>query len=380
MYQRNRNLFSFLAVLVTAGLITGVVGIFLALADQLGGGSQLVSSGIDSELSPAAAEPAFETLGSHSATVLSVSAAEDAPLIASGSYDNVAQLWDRNSKQTIPLPHDGRVNALTFSEENDLLVTGASSGELAVWFTPSGQLSDTVQTAAGQITSVAVAPRGKTVAVGSDQGSLTLWTITAGSNLQRLATLLPAGVPISAVAFHPIDDNLVLSGGQDGLVRVWDIDENAIAFTLDDGTQGNGAQGDLTPDSRAQANGPSKIVSIAMSNNGQYVASGSDDNIIRVWELESGKLIQTLNGHDSLVSDIDFSPDGTLLVSSSYDESLKVWEWARGLSLCTLEGHAGFVYSVAFTDSGNTLVSGGYDGTVRTWDLTATENQDCLPL
>ena len=218
------------------------------------------------------------------------------------------------------------------------------------------------------------------MAVGSDQGSLTLWTITAGSNLQRLATLLPAGVPISAVAFHPIDDNLVLSGGQDGLVRVWDIDENAIAFTLDDGTQGNGAQGDLTPDSRAQANGPSKIVSIAKSNNGQYVASGSDDKTIRVWELASGKLIQTLTGHDSLVSDIDFSPDGTLLVSSSYDESLKVWEWARGLSLCTLEGHAGFVYSVAFTDSGNTLVSGGYDGTVRTWDLTATENQDCLPL
>lgn len=364
MYQRNRNLFSFLAVLVTAGLITGIGGIFLLLADQLDGGPQLVSGGINRELLLSVSDPAFERLGTHTATVLSVSAADNTPLIASGSYDRTAQLWDRNSKQAIPLPHDGRVNDLTFSETNDLLVTGSSSGDLAVWFTPSGQLSDSVQTESGPIMSVAANAKGKMVAAGSSRGDLTLWTITAGSNLQRLATLSTAketaGASINAIAFHPIDDNIVVSGDQDGLIQVWDIAQNATILTL--------------------AGSPDKVTSIAMSNNGQYVASGSADRSIRVWELATGELLQTLKGHDLEVSDVAFSPDGLLLASSSYDDALKVWSWNRGVTLCTLTGHAGSVYSVTFTDSGNMLISGGDDGTVRTWDLTAPENERCLLL
>ncbi len=356
MYQRNRNLFSFLAVLITAGLITGIGGIFMVLADQLGGSSRLVASGIDSE--PLA--PASETLGTHAATVLSVSASDSAPLLASGSYDNTAQLWNRNSKQAIPLIHSDRVNALAFSEKNELLVTGSSSGDVAVWFTPSGQLSDSEAAESGPITGVAVDTKGKTVAASSAQGGLTLWTITAGSNLQRLSTLSVAGTPINTVAFHPVDENIVLSGDQNGLIQVWDIAREKTILTLDSGTD--------------------EVTSIALSNNGQYVASGSGDNKLRVWDLKTGELLQTLAGHDSVVSDVAFSPDEMLLASSSYDGFLKVWEWKSALPLCTLRGHAGFVYSVAFTDSGNTLVSGGYDGTVRTWDLTTSRNKDCLPL
>jgi len=360
MHQRNRNLFSFLAVLVTAGLITGIGSIFLVLIDQLDGGPQLVSGDVNGQLSPLVAEPTFNTLGTHAGTVLSVKAAKGAPLIASGGYDNTAQLWDRNSGQSIPLPHDSRVNALAFSESNDLLVTGSSSGDVAVWFTPSGQLSDRAAGESGPVVSIAVSAKGKTVAMGSSQGSLLLWTITAGSNLQRSATLLTAGASVNAVAFHPIDENIMVSGNQDGLIQVWDTAERQPILTLDGGL--------------------SEIASLVVSNNGQYVASGSNDNAIRVWDLETGTLRQTLTGHDSLVSAVAFSPDGTLLASSSYDESLKVWAWDRGLVLCTLKGHAGFVYSVDFTDSGNTLVSGGYDSTIKTWDLTANQNQSCLPL
>ena len=363
MYQRNRNLFSLLAVLITAGLITGIGGIFLVLADQLDGSPQLLSGGaggVESELLPSTAGPQFETLGSHTAAVLSVKAAEKAPLIVSGGYDNIAQLWERNSRQSIPLPHNSPVSALAVSEQNDLLITGSDSSNLAVWFMPSGQLSDTVQAEAGKIMSVAVDAKGKTVAVGSAQGELVLWEITAGSNLQRLVSLPSVDVPINTVAFHPTDENIVVSGNEEGLVQIWDIAQNAVTFMLDSGSEA--------------------VVSIAVSNNGQYVAGGSDDQKVRVWELETGTLLQTLVGHDSRVSDVDFSPDGRLIASSSYDETLKVWAWERGFPLCTLQGHTGVVYSAAFADSGNTLVSGGYDGTVRTWDLTAAENQACLPL
>lgn len=359
MYQRNRNWFSFLAVLVTAGLITGIGGIFFVLVDHLGNGPQLVSNGATSPSLPPP-ESAFDVMGTHDASVLSVSAAKSVPLVASGGYDNLAQLWDRNSRLAIPLPHDGRVQSLTFSEENDLLITGSDSGSLSAWFTPSGQLSDTVQTESGAITGVAVNARGKIVAASSAQGGLTLWTITAGRNLQRLATLQTAGAAINAIAFHPIDENIVVSGEQDGLIQVWDVTQSEPVLTLSEGV--------------------ADVVSVAVSNNGQYVASGSDDQRIRVWELATGKLLKTLSGHEFLVSAVAFSPDGMLLVSSSYDEYLKVWEWQRGSALCTLEGHSGFVHSVDFTDSGNTLVSGGYDGTIRTWDLLAPENQDCLPL
>ncbi len=373
MRRNNRNLFSFLAILAVAGAITGIGSAFLLLSGQLGSDSKVVLNA-DSKTTPAALSP-FKIMGTHTATVLNVIAASDIntdadisadantnpamSLIASGSYDSIAQLWDRASGKTISLRHTDRVNDLAFTPDGEHLVTGSNAGDIALWSVPTGTLETTVQAEAGRILSLAVDAGSQTVAVSTSEGALQVWSIADAGGLRFLWTIVEEGQSINAIAFHPTNDAVLVSGDQNGLIRVWDIERRQVIWTLDDSAD--------------------RIISLGISPDGRYIASGSYDQAIRIWDLASGERLHVLTGHNLAVSGVAFSPDSALLASSSYDESIKVWNWAKEKELCTLKGHAGFVYSVAFADGGSKLVSGGYDGTVRTWDLTESISRSCRP-
>jgi WD40 repeat protein len=75
--------------------------------------------------------------------------------------------------------------------------------------------------------------------------------------------------------------------------------------------------------------------------------------------------LQTLEGHTSRVSSINWSPDGSRLASSSNDDTVRIWDPATGQSVSTLEGHSGSVRSIAWSPDGSRLVSVSNDTTVR---------------
>ncbi|MEO1622478.1 MAG: WD40 repeat domain-containing protein [Cyanobacteria bacterium J06632_3] len=347
---------------MTAGVITGVGGVALFLANQVVGTPRLPSRAVEETALPT---DATATIGRHAATVLKVVAADQSPIIASGSYDNTAKLWNRFEPASVrSLPHSGRVNDLVFTPNGQHLVTGSGAGNLKFWNLGSNQLDKAIAAESGRITSVAVDGSSQLIASGSSNGTLKIWDVSAAPLSQgspvTSKTLANVGPKLNALTFHPTDSNLLISGDQDGVVRLWDLAQGEVILTLEDDAD--------------------RIVSIDISNNGQYVASGSYDQTIRIWDIETGDRIQKIDGHAFTVADVSFSPDSSLLASASYDESIKVWNWANAQELCTLSGHSGFVYTVMFADSGNTLVSGGYDGTVRAWDLTSATHQKCLNL
>jgi WD40 repeat protein len=120
------------------------------------------------------------------------------------------------------------------------------------------------------------------------------------------------------------------------------------------------------------------VFGVAFSPNGEVVASASDDKIIRLWDLKSGREIQTLNGHTNGVYKSVFSPDGKLLASCSVDQSVKIWEVATGRELRTLSGHTQPVKALAFSPDGKLLASASNDGTVKLWDAAAGKEQRTL--
>src|SRR5258708_16232663 len=80
---------------------------------------------------------------------------------------------------------------------------------------------------------------------------------------------------------------------------------------------------------------------MALSADGQLVASGSFDGMVKLWEAASGRLLATLQGHTSGVMGMALSGDGQLVASGSEDGTVRLWEAASGRLLATLQGHTG---------------------------------------
>src|SRR5262249_37921317 len=91
------------------------------------------------------------------------------------------------------------------------------------------------------------------------------------------------------------------------------------------------------------------------------------------WDVTTGKLLRTFEGHSLEVNSVDFSSDGRRALSGSDDNTLKLWDVATGRLLRTFEGHFGGVNSVAFSPDGRSALSGGADGFVQFWSLASAK-------
>jgi WD40 repeat protein/uncharacterized caspase-like protein len=112
-----------------------------------------------------------------------------------------------------------------------------------------------------------------------------------------------------------------------------------------------------------------EITSVALSADGHTLASGSDDQTIKLWEVATGRELRTLSGHLKSVTSLAFSTDGHTLASGSLDQRIKLWEVGTGRELRTLSGHSHWVNAVVFSADGKTLASGSGDNTIKLWEV-----------
>ncbi|KJU82397.1 repeat-containing protein [Candidatus Magnetobacterium bavaricum] len=110
------------------------------------------------------------------------------------------------------------------------------------------------------------------------------------------------------------------------------------------------------------------VRSVAISQDGTKIVSGSDDNTVKVWDMTNGSMINTLQGHSGYVPSVAISPDGTKIVSGSDDNTVNVWDMTNGNMINTLQGHSGYVRSVAISQDGTKIVSSSGDHSVKVWD------------
>ena len=113
----------------------------------------------------------------------------------------------------------------------------------------------------------------------------------------------------------------------------------------------------------------SYINRIAWSPDGRFLATPSDDQTIRIWEIETGACIRTLEGHNEAVNSVAWSPDGRTLASGSTDTTVRVWNpGAATAAYYTLGRHSERVFAVAWSPDGESVASGSFSGLVQVWD------------
>ncbi|WP_442937209.1 protein kinase domain-containing protein [Nostoc sp.] len=112
------------------------------------------------------------------------------------------------------------------------------------------------------------------------------------------------------------------------------------------------------------------VWSVAISSNGQMLASGSGDNTIKLWNVATGREIRTLSGHSDSVNSVAISSDGQMLASRSYDNTIKLWNVQTGREIRTLTDYSWFFGSfVAISSDGQMLASGSRDNTIKLWNV-----------
>ncbi|EUC59192.1 vegetative incompatibility protein HET-E-1 [Rhizoctonia solani AG-3 Rhs1AP] len=155
-----------------------------------------------------------------------------------------------------------------------------------------------------------------------------------------------------SVAISP-DGDRIASGNRDGSVQVYDINTGAIVA------------GPFQEHSRV-------VLSVAFSPDGRHIASGSQDETVIVWEAYTGRIVAgPLEDYVHTAWSVHFSPDGRRLVSGSDDGTIIVWDTYTGkIALGPLEAHTHWITSVAFSPNGQLIASGSEDQTIQLWNAS----------
>lgn len=213
--------------------------------------------------------------------------------------------------------------------------------------------------------------------------------------------ILPKDVYVLDIAFSPDGNHLAVAGDFGILLydtRIVDkpikIEENidivrSVAFSpdgkviasalLNDGTIRilDSNTGELIRTINARTHKEDKkllIIGVSCSPDGNTIISRHNEQVdktIRLWDIDTGKLLRTLSGHTRRISDMAFCPESKIIATGSFDESVRLWDADTGKLLHILSGPTYFGNSVAFSPDGRVIVSGSgsLGKTLRLWDV-----------
>ncbi|KAI4519739.1 WD40 repeat-like protein [Schizophyllum commune Loenen D] len=280
-------------------------------------------------------------------------------LIVSGARDGSVRIWDTATQQQLGSPllgHEDNVISVAISRNDASIASGSCDGTVCVWDIEGRQLISTWHGHAGCVYAVAFSPDDDTRIVtvtGERPDTVTtrIWDATSGKQVGDDLRSHSPGHCVYSVALSP-DGQHVASGSYDCTIRVWDVRE--AKKRTDTAVEHTSA-----------------ITSISCSSDGKYIVSGSQDKTVQLWDAQMGYPVgEPMMGHDAVVNCVSFSPDNTRVASASNDMTVRVWDVQARLPVSVeLCGHVSSVYCVAFSPDGTCLVSGSADRTLRIWDL-----------
>ena len=286
-------------------------------------------------------------IAAHPGLITALQFSPDGEQIASGSTDSTIRVWRRDGTLVQTLTgHSAMIRGVAFSPDGQTLASASADASINLWDAATGRLRQTLTGHGATVTDLQFSPDGHYLASGSTDKTLRLWRSTG----ELVTTFEGHRASVTSLRFRPQGQQLV-STSEDGELRFWQLSgEPILAYP---GIFAVGQSIDFSPD-------------------GQYLVSSGrlEDRTVKVWQLES-PLYSVLGNHVASVIAIAVSPDGQLIASAGSDATIKLWQ-PDGTQLQTLTGHRAPVIYLAFSPDGQQLASSSFDGTVRLWQPDGT--------
>ncbi|SCG64255.1 trypsin-like peptidase domain-containing protein [Micromonospora humi] len=304
--------------------------------------------------------------------------------------DGTVRLWDTATGRTTGdiAPGDADILSIAFSPDGSTLATGESTGRVSLRSVTDGQVRGTLDDQAsdsGRVQALAFSPDGRVLAAVGPFAKVKVWDVPGA---RRRATLTGHTAEITTLTISS-DGRTLASGARDGTVRLWDLaggrSRGVLPYDLDRGWVDTLA---FSPDGRtlavagsqelrlwevgplrARATLPVRNVNaVAFSPDGKRIATGDDEDQVRLWDAVTGRIQGALPGHTENVNALAFSPDGRLLASGGDDRTVRLWDPTVTLTRAVLTRPDVDVDAVAFSPDGSMLAV-GEDDVVSLWDV-----------
>ncbi|KAH7410403.1 WD40-repeat-containing domain protein [Phaeosphaeria sp. MPI-PUGE-AT-0046c] len=304
-------------------------------------------------------------LRGHKKPVSIVRFSPDGRYIASGSADCTIKLWSSSTgllEHTLE-GHLAGISALTWSPDSRILASGSDDKSIRLWDPSTGLAHPTPLLGHhNYVYSLCFSPKGNMLVSGSYDEAVFLWDVRAA----RVMRSLPAhSDPVSSVDFVR-DGTLIVSCSHDGLIRVWDTATGQCLRTI--------VHEDNAP-----------VTCVRFSPNGKYILAWTLDNCMRLWNYieGKGKCVKTYQGHTNkqyslsgafgtygVGSDAGGQGESTqyaFIASGSEDGTIVLWDVSSKNILQRLEGHVDVVLTVDTHPTEKMIASAGLDRTIRIW-------------